>query len=367
MDGMNDSEPPLPGQEITLFCYQGGGGGAPVEEAKVTSGQDGSYVFDDVVKEGSICYIEVIRSNPNLVFSPKTDSTDNVIDKCIDPACDDQSGTTSPGIFVQRDYTMDVGMHLPTDQPTSVPTQSPSVWPYGTVSGYVFDDLNKDGYIDNGEGPLPDQEITLFCNYRDPPVQIQEGPIKSDQNGMCKYQRYVSTLVVRLILKFVISPNVACAYLIFFCIHIFIIDAFTMVPLGSECYIQVTKTDSNRVFSELMDNGNRIQQNGTSPSVQVLGPLSLNVGMYLPSTSSPTPKPTGDSLCLGTLATPCPNKEIDPVLGYHDCGWGIWNDCTCQCVCDPGVCLSANKKCYDGCTTHLDFNPYGGCKPGECF
>ena len=149
------------------------------------------------------------------------------------------------------------------------------------------------------------------------------------------------------------------------------IDIFPLVPLGSECYIQVTKTDSNRVFSDLRDNGNRIQQNGTSPWVQVSTvPLSLNVGMYLPSTSdatsSPTPEPTGDSLCLGTLTTPCPNKEIDPVLGYHDCGWGIWNDCTCQCVCDPGVCLSANKKCYDGCTTHLDFNPYGGCKPGEC-
>ena len=184
MDGMNDSESPLSGQEITLFCFRGGGG-AGTEEAKVTSGQDGSYVFDDVKED--MCYIEVIRSNPNHVFSPYTVSTDNVIVKCIDPTCVDQSGTTSKLRWIDRDFIMDVGMHLPTDQPTSVPTQSPSVWPYGTVSGYVFDDLNKDGYIDNGEGPLPDQEITLFCNYREPPVQIQEGPIKSDQSGMCKY------------------------------------------------------------------------------------------------------------------------------------------------------------------------------------
>ena len=26
----------------------------------------------------------------------------------------------------------------------------------------------------------------------------------------------------------------------------------------------------------------------------------------------------------------CPNKRIDPILGYHDCGWGIFHDCTCQ-------------------------------------
>jgi len=37
---------------------------------------------------------------------------------------------------------------------------------------------------------------------------------------------------------------------------------------------------------------------------------------------------------------------------------------TCQCDCAPGFCLSANQECYDGCTTHLDFNPFGGCSPG---
>mmetsp|Transcript_34642 Transcript_34642/g.58797 ORF Transcript_34642/g.58797 Transcript_34642/m.58797 type:complete len:181 (+) Transcript_34642:613-1155(+) len=37
---------------------------------------------------------------------------------------------------------------------------------------------------------------------------------------------------------------------------------------------------------------------------------------------------------------------------------------TFQCDCDPGFCLSANQQCYDGCTTHLDFNPFGGCRPG---
>lgn len=48
----------------------------------------------------------------------------------------------------------------------------------------------------------------------------------------------------------------------------------------------------------------------------------------------------------------------------RDCGWGIWNVWTCQCDCAPGFCLSSNQECYDGCTTHLDFNPFGGCTPG---
>lgn len=68
------------------------------------------------------------------------------------------------------------------------------------------------------------------------------------------------------------------------------------------------------------------------------------------TTPEPTVKPT-----LSTMPS-CSDPE-------EGCGYGIWNVWTCQCDCAPGFCLSANQKCYDGCTTHLDFNPFGGCIP----
>mmetsp|Transcript_15776 Transcript_15776/g.32987 ORF Transcript_15776/g.32987 Transcript_15776/m.32987 type:complete len:657 (-) Transcript_15776:54-2024(-) len=73
---------------------------------------------------------------------------------------------------------------------------------------------------------------------------------------------------------------------------------------------------------------------------------SLSPSTEFPS-SFPSARPTGG----------CDNPE-------EECGWGVWNPWTCQCDCAPGFCLSANQRCYDGCTTHIDFNPFGGCIPG---
>jgi len=72
--------------------------------------------------------------------------------------------------------------------------------------------------------------------------------------------------------------------------------------------------------------------------------IVINAGLYEPFKS--------------TCMEHCGGEEI------KECGWGIWNGCTCQCDCDPGFCLSANQQCYDGCTTHEDFNTWGGCRPG---
>ena len=50
-------------------------------------------------------------------------------------------------------------------------------------------------------------------------------------------------------------------------------------------------------------------------------------------TSFPTAKVSAVSTiseCSNINNIVCPNKRIDPILGYHDCGWGIFHDCTCQ-------------------------------------
>jgi len=88
-------------------------------------------------------------------------------------------------------------------------------------------------------------------------------------------------------------------------------------------------------------------------------PPASEMPTYVPTQSPtvvvvPSKAPTGVSL---RPSRGCAEPE-------EGCGWGIWNVWTCQCDCAPGFCLSSNQQCYDGCTTHLDFNPFGGCIPG---
>jgi hypothetical protein len=69
-----------------------------------------------------------------------------------------------------------------------------------------------------------------------------------------------------------------------------------------------------------------------SPLASTTNQIVNNVANTKP-TSLPTIKeasivPTINK-CLYNNMT-CPNKRIDPILGYHDCGWGIFHDCTCQ-------------------------------------
>ena len=248
---------------------------------------------------------------------------------------------------------------------SSVPsTSEPTETRRGSVRGYVFNDFSRDGLRDNNESPLFDQTIDLYC-LRARGIPNFEGTTQSAIDGT-----YV----------------------------------FDDIEIG-QCYIQVTPIIPEYIFSPQQleaPNGNKVDESGRSPNFEILYQdtyINMNAGMYLPTnepTNEPTllllrdestPAPTKDELTTaptedeltaspsvdglqtsrptdGLCNAECTNKNIDPVLGYHDCGWGVWNDCICECVCDPGMCLSANQMCYDGCTTHLDFNPYGGCKPG---
>jgi len=91
--------------------------------------------------------------------------------------------------------------------------------------------------------------------------------------------------------------------------------------------------------------------NPETPTPTTSIPTSLT-----PSSMTPSSSPEG----VGRTLRPSRDCE-EPEEG---CGWGIWNVWTCQCDCAVGFCLSANQQCYDGCTTHLDHNPFGGCEPG---
>jgi len=195
-----------------------------------------------------------------------------------------------------------------------------ATWPIGMykalpiVTGLIFYDSNRNGeqnVNDPNEKGLPDQTVEIHC-WRNG-VFEKETTVTSNSDGNYQFD------------------------------HI----------LPGKCRIKVVPKGQNYEFSPIVDGGNQIGKDGWSATLvlKYKDIISLPVGMYTTS---------DEAECMGH----CPNKKIDPILGTHDCGWGIWNDCTCQCVCDPGVCLSAEQKCYDGCTTHLDFNPYGGCVPG---
>jgi hypothetical protein len=49
----------------------------------------------------------------------------------------------------------------------------------------------------------------------------------------------------------------------------------------------------------------------------------------LPTTAPSTGRPTTEFPTTDNTYQ-CTNKVIDPILGYHDCGWGIWNDGICE-------------------------------------
>lgn len=87
------------------------------------------------------------------------------------------------------------------------------------------------------------------------------------------------------------------------------------------CRVKVILDDPNYEFTAGGGNGgNQIGKDGWSDEIvlQYDGVAIVSTSVYMP-----TPKASCDPLR-------CANKEIDPVLGYHDCGWGIFNDCTCQ-------------------------------------
>ena len=193
----------------------------------------------------------------------------------------------------------------------------PSITKRGSISGYVFNDLNRDGFSTDEPG-MPGQVIGLYC-LRGEEYPVNEAAVTSGDDG--RYE-------------------------------------FSDVKVGT-CYIRVVPSDPNLVFSPMQVGGNRVDELGTSIQIEIQDQDvydDLNVGMYMltdqptseptrlflresQTSSSPTvdelqtPSPSGDTLQTSTPTDCkgyCLNKVIDPDLGYHDCGWGVWNDCTCQ-------------------------------------
>lgn len=121
-----------------------------------------------------------------------------------------------------------------------------------------------------------------------------------------------------------------------------------VVDLPGKYYVQVEtdKSFDGYLYGPIVQGGNQLGPDGRSAVVDVTyrDSIVLNGGLYLPFKSK--------------LVAQCEDPPGD------GCGWGVWNQYTCQCDCNPGFCLSANQKCYDGCTTHEEFNPWGGCRPG---
>ncbi|KAL9179752.1 hypothetical protein ACHAXT_007722 [Thalassiosira profunda] len=217
----------------------------------------------------------------------------------------------------------------PTGAPSGSPTAQPSKSPIGapsslaTIEGTVFFDADQDSFYNETlpeEYGLDDIQVELVCE-RD--GWVMEGIQTSAADGTWAFE--------------------------------------DVVP--GRCRVKVLKPLDYEWSPVVIEGGNQIRVEGFSPNYDIAGGATYTVlvGVYQPATTTPaTPLvlEEGEGDCADVF---CPEPEEGD---WHDCGWGIWNDCTCQCVCDPGLCLSANGKCYDGCLTQEDHNPYGGCVPG---
>ena len=152
--------------------------------------------------------------------------------------------------------------------------------PLPCVEGFIFYDSNRDGVQDPNnpnEDRLPDQTLELYC-WRGL-FFVKEDTLVSDLDGTYQFCE--------------IAPG--------------------------NCSVKVVPSDPDYEFSPIVEGGNSIGQDGWSSTLHLKYRATINllVGMYLQPPEA-------------NCAKDCPNKEIDPILGYHDCGRGIWNDCTCQ-------------------------------------
>lgn len=176
--------------------------------------------------------------------------------------------------------------------PSAQPTESPELAVIGPAQ--VFDDIDGNGLHGSGEPGLLDVVVHLYCssNGQEPVLVATD---TTDSKGYYVF--------------YDVSPG--------------------------DCHIFV-EAKENSFFSPVVEGGNVVDLTGRGPTEKVKYGDKIRhwkVGVRVPS---------ADTNC----ETHCDFKP-------DSCGWGIWNECTCQCVCDPGFCLSANQQCYDGCTTHL--------------
>jgi len=159
-------------------------------------------------------------------------------------------------------------------------------WPVGiyrplpSIGGLVFYDSNRNGLqnpFNPNEQGLPGQTVELHCSRSG--VLVREATASSDADGTFLFEEIRTGI----------------------------------------CRIKVVRKQNNE-FSLVVIGGNMIGKDGWSKDLTLnyKDHVDLIVGMY-----ETTPEANCDPLR-------CPKKEIDPVLGYHDCGWGIWNDCNCE-------------------------------------
>ena len=221
----------------------------------------------------------------------------------------------NPSISVQPSTTT-VPSRLPSELPSlssrpslhsslrpsesTLPSVQPTEPPEPAVIGpaQVFDDIDGDGLQGSNEGGLVDVVVHLYCSYNG----LEPVLVATDTTDSEGYYVFYD-----------VSPG--------------------------DCHIFV-EAKENTFFSPVVEGGNVVNLSGRGPTENVnygdkIRHWKVGVrGSFL--------VPSADTSC----ETHCDFKP-------DSCGWGIWNECTCQCVCDPGFCLSANQQCYDGCTTHL--------------
>ncbi|KAL7555014.1 hypothetical protein ACHAWF_018715 [Thalassiosira exigua] len=190
-DGVQDEgEGPLEGVEVALVCD-----GTEVDSTATDA--EGVYEFSDV--QPGECYVSVTPEldGNNYVFSPVENGGNQI-----------HPNGTSPTVSVGYNDTLDtwnVGMYLPLSQ------IGPSA---------VFNDVNQDGILDEGEEPLVGVPISLVCDGQTVNVTT------SNSDGVYE---------------------------------------FTGVQPG-ECHVEVTpQPDYN--FSPIVDAGNQINATGISPTV----------------------------------------------------------------------------------------------------
>ena len=182
--------------------------------------------------------------------------------------------------------------------PSAHPTEPPELAVIGPAQ--VFDDVDGDGLQGLNEPGLLDVVVHLYCSsYGQEPVLVATDT--TDSKGYYVF--------------YDVSPG--------------------------DCHIFV-EAKENTFFSPSVEGGNVVDLTGRGPTEKVNYGHKIRHWRVGVRGSSLVPSFGADTSCES-------HCDFKP----DSCGWGIWNECTCQCVCDPGFCLSANQQCYDGCTNHL--------------
>lgn len=129
-------------------------------------------------------------------------------------------------------------------------------------------DANQDGVRDLNDDGLPGVVVGLWCSQGERPPARVAGDT-TDSSG---------------VYTFVIGP-------------------------GTTCHVQVETDDY--LYSPVAEGGNTLDSSGRSPETVVTSGVvvTFDGGLFEPFAA----------LCRG---------QCDDVI--RDCGWGVWNTCTCQ-------------------------------------